>query len=347
MNTLTKNNSELSSTKFQLDLLNKKEIEKFDQKLEKQNLPLLKPTQISTFQINIGKKCNMLCKHCHVDGGPDRTEVMSKETMLYFLKVLDKSEINTVDITGGAPELNPHFSWFIEQLYEREKRIITRTNLTVLTSNPKFFNLPFLFKECGVEIVCSLPYFKQNRVDKQRGQGTFAKSLQAIKLLNSAGYGMENSGLKLDVMYNPTGAFLPTSQASIEKEFRHYLLNDYNVYFNNLLIITNTPINRFLDFLVKSDNFDGYMETLYDAFNPQAVESVMCRSTLSIGWDGFLYDCDFNQMLELNIKNKDNQRVHLKDLDLTQLSNRKIITNQHCYACTAVAGYSCGGEVVS
>ncbi len=303
----------------------------------------LKPTGVEIFQVNVGKMCNQVCKHCHVDAGPDRKEIMSLDTMKLCLEVLAEPTIKTVDLTGGAPELNPNFRWFVGQIKKLGKHIIVRCNLTIILANKRFHDLPGFFKEYQVEVVSSLPAVTADRTDRQRGDGVFADSIKALQLLNGVGYGFEDSGLKLNLVYNPAGAFLPPSQTALEKEYKDELLNKFGIHFNNLFAITNMPISRYLDYLLSSGNYKQYMQKLITAFNPAALTNVMCRNTISVSWDGFLYDCDFNQMLDLPVSV--HQSRHLKDFDLNQLISRDIVLRQHCYGCTAGAGSSCGGTV--
>lgn len=305
----------------------------------------LKPSQISILQINLGKMCNQVCKHCHVDAGPDRKEIMTRETMQLCLDALAESTIQVVDLTGGAPEMNPHFRWFVEELSKLGRQVIVRCNLTIILANKKYHDLPEFFKLHGVQVVSSLPYFTASRTDAQRGEGVFEKSIKALQMLNAVGYGQEGSGLILDLVYNPAGAFLPSSQQSLEAEFKRRLQQGYQIVFNNLFAITNLPISRYLDYLITSGNYEGYMEKLVNAFNPAAAANVMCRNTVSVGWEGSLYDCDFNQMLDLPVAATAPR--HIRDFDLASLSERAIVINQHCYGCTAGAGSSCGGETVN
>lgn len=313
-------------------------IPSFEAKLEELNQLPLKPTSIDIFQINVGKMCNQVCAHCHVDAGPDRKEIMTRETMQQCLDALEGTEITTVDLTGGAPEMNPDFRWFVEELSKLGKQIIVRCNLTIILANPKYNDLPEFFKKHNVNVVSSLPYFTAKRTDAQRGDGVFEKSIKALQMLNAVGYGKEDSDLKLDLVYNPAGAFLPGDQGALESQFKRKL-QEYDIVFNELYAITNLPISRFLEYLVKTEKYEDYMEELVNAFNPAAALGVMCRNTISISWDGYLYDCDFNQMLELKV----NGPQHIKDFNVQELEKRDIILNQHCYGCTAGAGSSCGG----
>jgi radical SAM/Cys-rich protein len=316
----------------------------FEDKLEIIGMNPLKATGIEIMQVNMGKMCNQVCKHCHVDAGPDRKEIMTQATMQSILDVLKTTDIQTVDLTGGAPEMNPNFRWFVEEISKLGRHIIVRCNLTIILANPKYHDLPQFFKRHKVEVVSSLPFYTSSRTDRQRGDGVFNKSIEALKLLNEVGYGKSDSGLTLNLVYNPAGAFLPPSQEALEKEFKTALKKDFNIEFNSLFAITNLPISRFLDYLVNSGNYESYMQELVDAFNPAVAVSVMCRNTLSIGWDGYLYDCDFNQMLDLKVSQSKSQ--HISEFDLDALNNREIIVGRHCFGCTAGSGSSCGGSVV-
>ena len=317
----------------------------FQQKLEESGLYPLKPTNISVFQINVGKMCNRVCKHCHVDAGPDRKEIMTTDTMQQCLDVLAANpSLQTVDLTGGAPEMNPNFRWFVEEIKKLKRHIIVRCNLTIIRANKKYYDLPEFYKKHNIEVVSSLPFYSKDRTDKQRGDGVFADSIAALQMLNAVGYGLEGSDLKLNLVYNPAGAFLPASQNALEKEFKTALKKDFGISFHNLFAITNLPISRFLDYLLQSGNYEKYMEKLITAYNPAAAANVMCRNTISIGWDGYLYDCDFNQMLELKVACKSK---HIKEYNNDNLQNRDIIIGQHCFGCTAGAGSSCGGAVTN
>jgi radical SAM/Cys-rich protein len=302
----------------------------------------LKATGITVLQLNVGKLCNQTCRHCHVDAAPDRTESMSRETGALCIAALAKSEIPTVDITGGAPELNQNFRWLVEQARSLERHVMDRCNLSVLLL-PAQADLAEFLAAHQVEIVASLPYYKVQQTDAQRGDGVFKKSIEGLQRLNQLGYGRPNSGLVLNLVYNPVGAFLPPKQDAIESQFRKELHKHHGIEFNRLYTITNMPISRFLEFLVESGNYDGYMERLANAFNPAAAAGVMCRYTLSVAWDGTLYDCDFNQMLNLPV----DQRApgHIRDFNPMALNDRSIVTGNHCYGCTAGPGSSCGGSV--
>ncbi|TXC76186.1 arsenosugar biosynthesis radical SAM (seleno)protein ArsS [Luteibaculum oceani] len=320
---------------------NKSKMTPFELKLGEQGLFPLKPTELEIFQMNLGKMCNQVCAHCHVDAGPDRKEIMTKETMDQCIEVLRNTKVNTVDLTGGAPEMNPNFRYLVEQVSDLGIHIIDRCNLTIIVANKKYHDLPEFLAKHKVEVVSSMPHYTPGKTDRQRGDGVFDRSIKALQMLNEAGYGMEGSGLELNLVYNPSGAFLPGDQDEMEAEFKHNLRRDFGIEFNKLFAITNLPISRFLDFLLQKELFEDYMERLIDAYNPAAANSVMCRNTLSISWDGYLYDCDFNQMLELKV---DSEANHISNFDLKSLNSREIILNQHCYGCTAGAGSSCGGQ---
>lgn len=314
---------------------------KFKDKLKDIGAYPLKPTGLDIFQVNLGKMCNQTCKHCHVDAGPDRREIMTAETMELCLKAIAKSGAKVVDITGGAPEMNPNFRWFVEELSSMDKEILVRCNLTIIVANPKYHDLPEFYKKNRCEVVSSLPYFTAIKTDAQRGAGVFDKSIQALKMLNSTGYGVDGTGLKLNLVYNPSGAFLPADEKSLKVQFQKKLYAQYGIVFNELFSITNLPVSRFLEYLVRTDNYEGYMEKLIESFNPAAALQVMCRNTISVGWDGYIYDCDFNQMLDLPVACGSS---HIKAFNLDALINREIITKKHCFGCTAGAGSSCGGS---
>jgi radical SAM/Cys-rich protein len=343
MKSLKATNHPLADTAYEISFLESNASGvAFSEKLAASGLYPLRPTQIEILQLNLGKMCNQVCKHCHVDAGPDRKEIMEKETLIECLHLLQKNGIQTVDLTGGAPEMNPHFRWFVEEVRNISSKIniIVRCNLTIILANPKYHDLPEFFRQHHVEVVSSLPYFTALKTDAQRGEGVFEKSIKALQMLNEVGYGKEGTGLTLNLVFNPSGAFLPASQASLEAEFKKKLSTQYDITFNSLFSITNLPISRFLEYLIRSGNFESYMEKLIEAYNPMAAANVMCRNTISVGWDGYLYDCDFNQMLDLKV-NSGSQ--HISDWDQQALKDRTIVVNQHCYGCTAGAGSSCGG----
>ncbi len=334
---------ELSKVGVQLDILSDNErvgINSFADSIGQIGHPVLRPTAVEVFQVNVGKMCNQVCKHCHVDAGPDRKEIMTRETMQQCIDAIRDTDIMTVDLTGGAPEMNPDFRWFVEQLTSIGKHVMVRCNLTIIVAHKKYNDLPEFYKKHGVEVVSSLPYFAARRTDAQRGEGVFEQSIRALKMLNDVGYGKAGSDLKLNLVYNPSGAFLPGDQEELQHEFKCKLMEGWGIEFHELFAITNLPVSRFLEYLVASGNYDDYMVELANAFNPAAALGVMCRNTISVGWDGYLYDCDFNQMLELKVAAKGQ---HITEFDVPELTARPIIINQHCYGCTAGAGSSCGG----
>ena len=314
----------------------------FEEKLAGSGLHL-RSAAVDALQVNVGKLCNQACKHCHVDASPTRTEIMKRETIDACLDVLRKYKLATLDITGGAPEMIPDFRYFVREARKTGAHIIVRHNLTVMFEDGQS-DLPEFFAENGVEVVSSLPYFLQTQTDAQRGAGVFDKSIEALRKLNAVGYGIK-VGLALNLVYNPVGAFLPPAQSSIEADFKRELKTRYNILFNNLFTITNIPIARYLDYLRRSGNEEKYMRKLVEAFNPAAIEGLMCRHLISVDWRGFLYDCDFNQMLELSVDKKLPQTVF--DFDLEKFENRQIATANHCFGCTAGAGSSCGGAVTA
>ena len=340
----------LADTMIQLQVLNGKDrtdatFPSFANRLNNLGYRPLRPRPIEIFQLNIGKLCNQTCAHCHVDAGPDKKrENMSRADLEQCLRIIAETPtITTVDITGGAPEMNPNFRWFVAAVSELGKQVIDRCNLTILRANPKYYDLPDFFAKHGVHIVSSLPYFSASRTDRQRGDGVFDDSIEALQMLNTVGYGQPDSGLQLDLVYNPSGAFLPANQMTLEAEFKRQLRRRYDIEFNQLFAITNMPISRFLDYLLESGNYEGYMEKLVEAFNPATVEGLMCLNTISVSWDGYLYDCDFNQMLDLKVASPSSR--HISTFDAAALAQRGVVLNQHCYGCTAGAGSSCGGEV--
>ncbi|MBQ6775512.1 MAG: arsenosugar biosynthesis radical SAM protein ArsS [Synergistaceae bacterium] len=290
--------------------------------------------KLKILQVNVGSLCNLACKHCHVDAGSRRTELMTRETMQHVLRVLPNFE--TLDITGGAPEMNPNFRWLVDEVARSGTHVIVRSNLVILKEDG-YEDIPEFLADRKVEIAASLPYYSENDCDRQRGKGTFKAVISMLKRLNDLGYGRDES-LTLDLVYNPGGAFLPPAQSDLEAEYRHRLREDYGIEFTHLFTITNNPIGRFGEFLRRTGNFDRYMKRLCDAFNPATLAGMMCRFQLSVGWDGRLYDCDFNQPLGLAIDEPQNIS------ELHHIRARKIKFGNHCYACTAGSGSSCGGS---
>ncbi|PWH83477.1 radical SAM protein [Algibacter marinivivus] len=345
---LHKRESDLANSNRQLEILSNGifqngELPTFKSKIAETNQFPLKAKKLEILQINVGYMCNQVCDHCHVDAGPDRKEIMTRDTMRQCLDVIKNTGAHTLDLTGGAPEMNPDFRWFVEEAAKAGiKDFIVRSNLTIIRANKKYYDLPEFFKKHNVHVVSSMPHWTRGKTDKQRGDGVFDKSIKALQELNAVGYGMPNSNLRLDLVYNPSGAFLPADQMSMEKDFKKALMEDFSIHFHNLFAITNLPISRFLDYLIASENYEDYMYALVEAYNPTAVENVMCTNTLSVSWDGYLYDCDFNQMLELPVNSK---AKHISEYNEDLLEGRNIVISQHCYGCTAGAGSSCQGTV--
>jgi radical SAM/Cys-rich protein len=299
----------------------------------------LRTTGIEVLQVNVGRKCNQTCRHCHVDAGPDRTEMMPDAVMDRVLEIVERSDIPTVDVTGGAPELHPRWRELVVRARATGKRVIDRCNLTI-TRLPNYAYLPAFLAEHGVEVAASLPHYRQRGTDTQRGAGVFEESIAALRALNAVGYG-RGGGLVLDLVTNPVGTFLPGDQEALEAEWKRQMERQYGIVFDRLYTITNMPIARFLEFLEEAGRTQDYLEALVAAFNPAAAAGVMCRGTLSVGWDGTLYDCDFNQMLELPLHAGAPRSVF--DFDLEALAYREIVVGSHCFGCTAGAGSSCGG----
>ena len=317
------------------------DFEPFHERIARDGLAPLTATGVRVFQVNLGRMCNMTCRHCHVDAGPDRKEIMTRETMRQCLEALDRSGAEVVDLTGGAPEMNPHFRWLVGELHARGRHVIDRCNLTILLLRA-YDGLAEFLAGHDVEVVASLPYYTAGNTDRQRGDGVFDKSVRALRKLNALGYGHGDPRRRLSLVYNPNGAFLPPPQEQIAADFRGRLAADFGIAFDDLYAIANQPINRFLDYLLESGNYAGYMARLLAAYNPAAAAGVMCRDTVSIDWRGFLYDCDFNQMLALPTHG--DRPKHVADWD-GSLASREIVTGLHCYACTAGQGSSCGGAV--
>jgi radical SAM/Cys-rich protein len=339
----------LADTNRQIDFLNNGifasgDLPLFSKKIKQSQGGPLRPKTLEILQLNLGYMCNQVCAHCHVDAGPDRKEIMGKKTLEKCLQILEKTSITTLDLTGGAPEMHPDFRWFVAKASKiGVSDFIVRSNLTILRANKKYYDLPDFFKTHNIHVVSSLPFYKKEKTDRQRGEGVFSQSIKALKELNKVGYGKADSGLQLDLVYNPSGAFLPADQKALENDFKKALKKDFDIDFNKLFTITNLPISRFLEYLIASENYEDYMHSLIEAFNPAAISNVMCTNTLSVSWNGYLYDCDFNQMLDLKVASPSQ---HLDDIDLHQLQEREICVSQHCYGCTAGAGSSCQGSIV-
>jgi radical SAM/Cys-rich protein len=314
----------------------------FVSKLEEINLFPLKPTKLEILQINLGYLCNLECNHCHVDASPRRKEITSKDVLNKCLNVIDSvSSIHTVDLTGGAPEMNPDFEWLLEELSKRNVEVLVRSNLTILVEG-KFKSYPKLLAKHKVTVVSSLPCYTEENVDAQRGDGVFTKSIKALQILNQLGYGT-NPELKLHLVFNPGGASIAPSQSALHGDYTKELKAEYNIVFNELYTITNLPISRFLEYLIEENELETYLSVLANSFNSSAAESVMCRNTLSVDYDGNLFDCDFNQILKLKIATENSQNI--MDFNLDELLNRQIVVNQHCFGCTAGEGSSCQGAL--
>ena len=319
-------------------------VPRFADKLLMTGIARLKPTGLEVLQINLGNLCNQSCKHCHANAGPDRIEIMDKATLGYCLNAIKNHGIPVVDITGGAPEMNPDFRWFIREIRKLGSKIIIRSNLTIFFEGTFYKDLPDFYAENCLEVVASLPFYAAGRTDSMRGNGVFKKSVEGLRLLNEKGYGHKNTGLILNLVYNPAGAFLSASQKMLENEYKKELAQKYGIEFNNLFTINNMPVGRFLDYLLQTNNFVAYIGHLVNSFNPVAAAHVMCLNIVSVGWNGYLYDCDFNQMLNLRIEGND--KNHISNFDTEFLLNRDIKVSQHCYGCTAGAGSSCGGTLI-
>ncbi len=316
----------------------------FSAKLAESGIDRLTANRIEILQVNLGKLCNMTCDHCHVDAGPDRREIMQRNEIEACIDVLSRHpQINTLDLTGGAPEMNPLFCELVVAARQLNRHVIDRCNLTILCAKG-FENLPRFLAENEVEIVASLPCYLEENTDAQRGEGAYSKSIEALLALNELGYGKANSGLTLTLVYNPVGPNLPPDQAQLESDYRRELDARFGIKFNRLFTITNMPVSRYLEHLLRTGDYRVYMQKLIDAFNPGAIEGLMCRNTLSVGWDGLLYDCDFNQMLELKIESSNPGSIHLFDYD--KLSRREVFIGQHCFGCTAGSGSGCQGAIL-
>ncbi len=314
----------------------------FEKKLAETGQWPLRSSRLDTLQVNVGKLCNQTCRHCHVDAGPTRTEIMTRETAELVVDVLRRYDIPKVDITGGAPELNPNFDYLVRESRALGRHVIDRCNLTVFYADGKSY-LPEFLREHRVEVIASLPCYLEENVEAQRGKGVFSKSIEALQWLNRLGYGHPGNGLELNLVYNPIGPTLPPPQKNLEDAYRQQLGERFGIVFNKLYTITNMPIGRFLLDLTRHGNYERYMELLVQKFNPATVEGVMCRNLVSVGWDGTLYDCDFNQMLDMPLNH--GLPRHLRDFDALVLAHRKIRTGLHCLGCTAGSGSSCGGAL--
>lgn len=348
LKTLQRTGNRLASPLEQLKVLNDRERQpgpQFDEQLKAHGIPLLVRNKLATLQINVGKVCNQTCTHCHVDAGPDRRESMSHTTAREVVEFLTRSKVATLDITGGAPEMNPNFRMIVEKATELGKQVIDRCNLTILLANG-FTDLPEFLARHQVNIVASLPCYLEENCDAQRGDGVFVKSIAAIRKLNELGYGQPNSPLRLDLVYNPTGLGLPPEQQSLQAAYKQELGHRYAIQFNQLFTITNMPVIRFLDDLLRREKYEEYVTKLVQSFNPSTVDNLMCRSLVSVDWNGHLYDCDFNQMLDMAITDQ-SRKLHISELTDELLFDQSIRVANHCYGCTAGCGSSCTGSISS
>ena len=310
------------------------------------DFPRLRRKRLQTLQVNLGYVCNQSCTHCHVNAGPSRTEVMTSDTVDAVIDFLDESQVKRLDLTGGAPELNPYFRRLVIAARALNVEVIDRCNLTVLLESGQEDLGEFLAGQ-EVEIVASLPCYSEENVNSQRGKGVFHDSIIALRQLNRLGYGEANSGLQLSLMYNPTGPFLPPSQRTLEVDYRQHLDDQYGIHFNQLFTLVNMPIPRFGSTLVSKDEFEDYMTLLRGSFSSENLSKVMCRELISVDWQGLVYDCDFNQMLGLPLLIDGNKRPHIRDVRPVNLEDQAIGVADHCYGCTAGSGSSCGGELTS
>ena len=307
------------------------------------SFPDIRRKQLDTLQINLGYRCNQQCQHCHVNAGPKRTEAMTAEVLADTLRFIKNNGIKTVDLTGGAPEMHPEFLSLIKQLNSMQVHIIDRCNLTIL-NEPGYESLAEILAENRVEIVASMPCYMEENVDKQRGSGVFKSSIEALQKLNQLGYGQPDSPLTLNLVYNPQGAVLAPSQEMLETDYKKFLAEQFAIVFNELFTITNVPVKRFGSLLMSRKEFHPYMELLQQSHSDANLDGVMCRYQLSVDWQGYLYDCDFNQMLGLPLTRK-TEKLHISNVSLAELNNKDIIVAGHCYACTAGQGSSCGGAL--
>jgi radical SAM/Cys-rich protein len=341
--TLLRQHNPLADPSNQLTILRPKPAHKlFEDALAEGGLYPLRAMGIEVLQVNVGKLCNMTCAHCHVDAGPDRREIMTRPTAEACLAALARTDIPTLDLTGGATEMNPNFRWMVEQSHRLGRHVIDRCNLTILRA-PGYTDLPEFLAAHRVEIVASLPCYLEENVNAQRGTFAFKRSIEVLRRLNDLGYGKPESGLDLTLVYNPIGPALPPPQPQLAQDYKRELNARHAVEFTRLITITNMPIGRFLSQLLKMGRYEEYMENLIGAYNPAAAAGVMCRTTLSVDWEGRLYDCDFNQMLGVTVRRRLPQNI--RDFDPAALANRIIVTGQHCYGCTAGAGSGCRGAI--
>jgi radical SAM/Cys-rich protein len=314
--------------------------------LQASRFPAIRRRRLDTLQVNLGYRCNQTCVHCHVNAGPNRIEMMSRETIFEVVAFMKAEGIQTLDVTGGAPELNPHFSTLVTAARALDVRVIDRCNLTII-EQPGQQYLPQFLSDNRVEVIASLPCYLEDNVDRQRGRGVFEASIRCLRTLNRFGYGQPGTGLMLNLVYNPQGPVLPPAQARLEEDYRRHLGERFAVTFNELYVLTNMPIQRFGSMLISKGQFEHYMDVLKNAYQEQNLDSVMCRSLLSVDWRGYVYDCDFNQMLGLPLAWKGRPRTHLRELIGADLTGNAIVVKDHCYGCTAGQGSSCGGALAA
>ncbi|HYD96578.1 MAG TPA: arsenosugar biosynthesis radical SAM (seleno)protein ArsS [Noviherbaspirillum sp.] len=314
--------------------------------LKQTDFPPIRRKTLDTLQVNLGYKCNQTCQHCHVNAGPNRKEMMDADTIALVLRVLHDRRLSTLDLTGGAPELNRHFRDLVRQARKQGVRVIDRCNLTILFE-PGHEDLAAFLAEQQVEVTASLPCYTPSNVDRQRGEGVFEKSIAALRKLNSLGYGREEGALRLSLVYNPLGPYLPPAQQKLQADYKRELAEHFGIAFNQLYVLANMPIQRFGSMLVSNGQFQGYMKLLKDNFSAGNLDAVMCRNLVSVDWQGFLYDCDFNQMLGMNMHGRGAPRLHLRDLLGMDVEGMPITIANHCYGCTAGQGSSCGGALVA
>lgn len=313
--------------------------------LKKTQFPVIHRSEFEILQVNLGYLCNQTCLHCHVNAGPNRKESMTEQTISDILAVLKSPQVHTLDLTGGAPEMNPLFRELVVKARSMGKKIIDRCNLTILTE-PGYQDLVDFFTRHQLDIVASLPCYLEDNVDGQRGKGVYEKSIEGLKKLNSAGYGMEHSDLVLNLVYNPTGPYLPPGQQQLEADYKKYLNENFGIHFNQLFTITNMPIARFGSSLMSHGKFEEYMNLLKDSMNLANLNGVMCKNQLSIDWQGYVYDCDFNQMLKLNLQHPDKHgKLHIRDITTLNMKDMDIIVADHCFGCIAGQGSSCAGAL--
>ena len=313
-------------------------------RLETSDFPAIRRNRVETLQVNLGYRCNQTCLHCHVNAGPTRTEEMDRPTILDVLAFLESTGVRTLDVTGGAPELNPHFRFLVSAARDLGVHVIDRCNLTIL-EEPGHEDLAQFLADHEVEVVASLPCYLEKNVDAQRGNGVFETSIRSLQLLNRLGYGQPRSPLALNLVYNPQGPVLPPAQAQLEDDYRLHLGDEFGIVFNQLYVLANMPIQRFGSTLISKGQFEPYMDLLKNAYQAKNLESVMCRSVLSVDWRGHVYDCDFNQMLGLPLAWKNRARTHIAQLIGDSLAGNAIVVKDHCYGCTAGQGSSCGGAL--